>query len=197
MTVTHNGVESGNGVLSVEEAVLMIRHSMLVVGLALGLAACASPEALQRSEEQRSVYPPDVFGHRVATSHVVLYWNCSRPESNVQRLDGVAQNPWSPQEVRFLELELVGVDARDRAISETKGEIPDFLLRTNQTSPFHLDLRTVGGEVRFDLYYRYRFQDGEMEALLAGPPVRGPRLLAQVNQFLARDVCSDTQHRAR
>jgi len=33
--------------------------------------------------------------------------------------------------------------------------------------------------------------------LVAGPPVAGPRLLAQTKNFLVRDVCGATQHRAR
>ena len=173
-------------------------HRVLAAAVTLGLAACAFLEIPMQTKEGPSLYPPDVFAHRVATSHVVLYWNCSRSEANLLRVDGVAQNPWSPQEVRYLELELVGVNREERIVSETKGAVPNVFLGTNQTSPFRLDLRTVGSEVRFDLYYHYRFQDTDMlEALLAGPPIVGPRLLASTQNSLARDVCSETQHRAR
>jgi hypothetical protein len=137
-----------------------------------------------------------VFVHRVGTSHVVLYWNCSRPESGVLRLAGVAQNPWGSQAVQFLELELAGVDSQDRFVSHAKGEARDILIRTNQTTPFQLDLRTVGSEVRFDLFYQYRFQEGEGRQFVAGRLAGEPRL-AQTQRFMARDVCSDTQHRVR
>ncbi len=113
------------------------------------------------------------------------------------RLDGVAQSPWAAQPIRFLEFDLVGVDGQDRTVSETKGAARDIEIYTNQTSPFQLDLRQAGSEARFDLYYEYRFHIEGMEALLAGPPVRVPRLIAQANRFLARDVCSETQHRVR
>ena len=33
--------------------------------------------------------------------------------------------------------------------------------------------------------------------LVAGPPMAGPRLLAQTQTFLTRDVCSPTEHLAR
>jgi hypothetical protein len=140
------------------------------------------------------LYPPAVFAHRVASSHVELYWNCGRPEPGVLRLDGVAQNTWAQQEVRFLELDLAGVDERDRPVSHAATALPDFLLRTNQISPFQMDLRTTGTEVRFDLYYRYRFQENGGR-FMAGHPVGVSRLLAQTTGFMARDVCSETQHR--
>ncbi len=172
-------------------------HAMLAVTLPVSLAACTSLETLQQAGGQATPYPPDVFAHRIATSHVVLYWNCSRSEANMLRLDGVAQNPWSPQAVRFLELELVGVNGEDRVVSEAKGEVRDAMLRTNQISPFRLDLRTVGSETRFDLHYQYKFQDVEDQALLAGPPVGRPLLAAYTNRFMVRDACGETQHRAR
>lgn len=167
----------------------------LAMLLGLGLAACTSEGTLGRPAAEPTSYPPDAFAHRVASSHVVLYWNCARPDAGLVRLEGVAQNPWSPQEVRFLEFDLVGVDARDRTVSQAKGEARDFLLGTSQTTPFHLDLRTQGTEVRFDLYYRYRFQDNG-RSFIAGRLVGAPPLLAQMQQqFFVRDVCSETQHR--
>jgi len=169
----------------------MSLRDMLPGLLALTLSACASPAA------RPGPYPPDAYAHRVASSHVVLYWNCVRPEAGILRVEGVAQNPWSSQEVRFLETELVGVNSQERTVSYAKGAAQDILIRTNQFSPFQMELRLAGGEVRFDLYYEYRFQDVEMEARLAGPLVRAPRLLAQTQRFLARDACSEAQHRAR
>ncbi len=175
----------------------MFVHLVWVAALALSVTGCASLGAGQQSGAQPPAYPPDVFSHRVATSDVVLYWNCSRSEPGMLRLDGVAQNLWGAQPIRFLEFELVGVDGRDRTVSDVKGAARDIQIFTNQTSPFLLDLRLAGTEARLDLYYEYRFNLEEMSALLAGPPVRIPRLFAQTNRFLARDVCSETQHRVR
>jgi hypothetical protein len=172
-------------------------HFVLIAALALSVTGCAPLGAGQQSGAQPPAYPPDVFFHRVATSEVVLYWNCSRSEPGMLRLDGVAQSPWAAQPIRFLEFDLVGVDSQDRTVSETKGAARDIQIYTNQTSPFQLDLRLAGSEGRFDLYYEYRFQIDELDALLAGPPVRAPRLIAQANRFLARDVCSEMQHRVR
>ncbi len=66
----------------------MFTHLMVITGLALGVTACASGGGGQQSGAQSAAYPPDSFSHRVATSEVVLYWNCSRPESGVLRLAG-------------------------------------------------------------------------------------------------------------
>lgn len=173
---------------------MRIRTGVLAC-LGIALTACAA-DGTWRPPAQSTLYPPALFAHRVASSHVGLYWNCTRPEPGVVRVEGVAQNPWASQEVRFLELEVVGVDARERYVSQASTALPNFLLGTNQISPFHLDLRTVGSEVRFDLFYQYRFQDNGGR-FLAGSPVGVPRLLAQTHRFMARDVCSDTQHRVR
>ena len=175
------------------------------VGISLGmivllggiLSACAGSGALRPPAAEPTIYPPAVFAHRVESSHVALYWNCERPEPGVLRVQGVAHNPWSQQDVRFLELDLVGVDSRERSVSEASTALADFLLRTNQISPFQLDLKTQGTEVRYDLFYRYRFQDNGGR-LLTGHLVGAPRMLAQSTiQFMARDVCSETQHRIR
>lgn len=171
-----------------------IRISFLI-GVGMSLVACAADGTLQGPAAERPLYPPAVFAHRVGTDPVVLYWNCTRPEPGVLRLDGVAHNPHSVQPVRFLELELVGMDGRDHSVSQIKGEAREFLLRTNQMTPFQLDLRTVGSEVRFDLFYQYRFQEGDGRQLIAGRLAGGSRLLAQTRRFMARDVCSETQHR--
>ena len=172
-----------------------VRAGFLLL-LGVGLSGCATNGGWRFPAAEPTVYPPDTFAHRVSSSHVVLYWNCSRPTPSTLRLDGVAHNPFSPQEVRFLELEVVGVDDRDRIVSQGRGAVRDFLLRLNQISPFEIALAPTGTEQRFDLYYQYRFNEGDGR-FLSGPPVGGRTLLAQERRFMARDVCSDTQHRVR
>jgi hypothetical protein len=141
-------------------------------------------------------YPPPGLPHRVASSEVELYWKCDQGAPGVMRVQGMARNPWSSQEVRFLEFDLFGVDQDDRAVSNAHAAAPNFLLGTNQITRFEVALRMTGREVRYDLVYRYRFQELEMNALLAGPPSR-PRLAQSTIQFMVRDACSDTQHLAK
>ena len=172
----------------------MWRPFLLVSMLAMTVAACTSLQSPQATQPLPQAYPPTAFAHRVGTTQVVLYWNCLRPSPDVLRLDGVAQSPYFSG-IRDLEFELVGADASERVVSQTRGVARDYVLRTNQFSPFQLDLRTTGSEVRFDLFYRYRSQQN-LRSMLAGPPVGGSQLFAQATtQFLARDVCSETQHR--
>lgn len=171
-----------------------IRAGFLVV-LGMGLSACAADGTPLFTATEPPIYPPAAYSHRVGTDPVVLYWNCARPESGVLRLEGVAQNPHSAQPVRFLELELVGVDGKERTVSHVKGEARDFLLRTNEITPFQLDLRTAGSEARFDLFYQYRFQEGDHLPVVAARLVSTSMLVAQEKRFMARDVCSETQHR--
>lgn len=138
--------------------------------------------------------PSSAFEHRVATSHVEVHWSCSEPVPGTLRLEGVASNPWSAQEVRFLEVELVGVNARDHVVASASGAAADILIHTNQQSPFRLELRPTGTEVRYDLFYQYRYSEEEM---LAGRMPSLPRVAQQQHRFMVRDACSPTQHRAR
>ena len=168
-------------------------RSLSIALLAGNVAAC-TPLAGQQPTVAvpQPAAAPTVFSHRVSTTHVVLYWNCTRPESGQLRLEGLVYAPYF-SDVRGLQFELVGVDSSDGVVSEARAVSPDFALGMNQTSPFHLPLRTTGTEVRYDLYYGYRAQGG-LRSSLAGPPVAGSPLLAQSQSwFRARDVCSETQ----
>ena len=173
----------------------MIRHSLMVVAFVMSLAACAAMEAPGSGTMPGS--PPEAFAHRVATSEVVLLWNCLEPEPGLLRVAGVAQNPGQAQPIGSLEFDLVGVDAQERMTAQTAGAARDLQIRTNQSTSFHLTLKRAGTEVRFDLYYRYfSGQEFDTSALVAGPPMARPRLLAATQTFLVRDVCGATQHRA-
>ncbi len=174
----------------------MFRHSLLVVAFGMSLAGCVAMEAPGGGTVPGSA--PEPFTHRVATTDVLLLWNCLEPEAGLLRVEGVVRSPWQAQPIRELEFDLVGVDAQDRTTAQTAGDARDFQIFTNQSTAFHLALKRAGTEVRFDLYYRYRFnEEWDMSALVAGPPTAGPRLLAQTQRtFLVRDVCGATQHRA-
>lgn len=155
----------------------MWRHSLLIAVLGLGLAACTS----LASSQQSSVYPPATFSHRIGTSHVLLYWNCVRPEPDLLRVDGVVQNAYAT-EIRYPEVKLVAWNAEGRVVSAAQATTDVFVLRTNQISPFRVNLRTTGKELRFDLFY--------------GPEGGSSRGVAPAGiPLMVRDVCSETQNR--
>jgi hypothetical protein len=174
----------------------MIKYSLVLVSLVMSLAGCAAMNASERGG--MSGASPETFAHRVTTSEVVLLYNCLQPEPGRLRVEGMMQSPWQTQPIRYPEFELVGLDAQERTTARSAGAARDVQLFTNQSTPFQLELKTAGTEVRFDLYYQYQFLEGiQMGARLAGPPVAAPRLLAQTNTFLVRDACGATQHLAR
>jgi hypothetical protein len=174
----------------------MIRHCLMVVAVVMSLEGCAAMEA--PGSGPGPGLPPEAYAHRVATSEVVLLWNCLEREPGLLRVEGIAQNPWQAQPIGYLEFTLVGVDAQERTTAQTAGAARDLQIYTNTNTSFQLELKRAGTEVRFDLYYDYRFHHGfDVSALVAGPPMAGPRLLAQTQTFLVRDVCGATQHRAR
>jgi hypothetical protein len=162
------------------------------------LSACAGDyPSTQFLDSALKADPTAGFTNRVSSSQVILYWHCTRPEPGLLRVEGVAYNSWSAQAIRFLEFDLVGVVDWDRQVSATSAALPAILLWTNEVSAFRLDLKTVGTETRFDLYYQYRFNFGD-RGIIAGPPGAAPQRLAQqLRRFLVRDVCSETQHRIR
>jgi hypothetical protein len=151
----------------------------LLVLMALSLAACTTQGTYGALAAQTPIYPPAVFAHRVSAPDVDIYWNCTQSEAGLLRVNGVAQNTGG-REVRFVELQLEGVDAKDRNIVQAAAAVPDIILYTNQVSPFEMDLQPVGREVRYDLFYQYSI---------------GRRLARQDIPFMARDICSETQHR--
>lgn len=159
---------------------------MKIFGLvpALLLAGCGM-------QQPPTSFPPTTFEHRVADGRVELYWNCSQPEAGVLQVDGVAQSPWT-QDIRFLELELVGVSAQGRTVAATRAPVPDLVLHTNAPSPFRLLLRTTGGEARMDLYYQYRHR-GEPDI---GLGLGFPRFGSEFRRSFVRDACSGL-HQAR
>ena len=169
---------------------------VLACVLGIALSACAADQSRTASGKEPTPYPPPGYSHTVQSSHVALYWNCARPDAGTIQVNGLAFNPWSSQPVRYLELELVGVDSRERTVSEAGTKARDIELLTNQSTPFQVNLRPMGGESRFDLYYRYVFQDGGRDGLIASLAWDGPILLAQSQkQFRVRDACSESMHR--
>jgi len=172
----------------------MVRQLGLCVGIVMAVAACAAVDT------EGTPAPVDTFVHRAANSDLVLRWNCVQPSAGTLRVEGVAHNPWQAQPIGHLELQAVGVDSQGRQTAAAEGKARDVQILTNERSPFQLDLKTTGAEVRVDLHYRYLFNH-EWESgalLLAGPPVAGLKLYAQAtNTYMVRDACSPTQHLAR
>lgn len=169
---------------------------LAIVGIVV--AGCATGEPQTATMLGHIQWPPTEYQHTISTGVVRQYWNCTRPEPNVVRVDGVAGNVWSSQPPRYLAWDLVGVDAAGRTVSsaETKSAVID--LPTNTYTTFHIDLRTAGDETRFDLHYEYQFQGRGHNPMLSALNWDGPVLLAQVTQrFFVWDACSDTQHLAR
>lgn len=170
----------------------------LACALGIALSACTADQSLRGPATEVTPYPPPGYTHTIQSSHVALYWNCARPEAGSLQVSGLAFNPWSGQPIRFLELELVGVSSGERTVSEVGTKARDIEILTSQSTPFQLTLRTAGTESRFDLYYRYNFQDDRDDRRQASLAWDGPILLAQSQkQFRVRDACSETLHRVR
>lgn len=175
----------------------MIRYLLMLGAMLMSMAGCATMDMPGGSAPPTGT--PESFAHRAASSEVLLRWTCRQPEPGLLRVEGVAQNFGQAQPVGYLQFDLVGVDAQGRTTAETSGAVTAIQLRTNESTPFQLDLKTTGAEARFDLYYHYRFQDefDTSSILLAGPPMVPSHLMAQTRAFMIRDVCGANQHLPR
>jgi hypothetical protein len=159
--------------------------------LSLGLAACA-----QMASAPRVPYPPPGYEHRIQSSHVTLFWNCTLPDPGRLQIGGLAFNIWSSQPIRYLELEAVGVDGNERSVASMKTKADDIQIFTNESTPFRIDLPVAGSVSRIDLYYQYLFQEGD-HAIIVSSAASVPFRLAQGTvRFHVRDACNPSQHRS-
>jgi hypothetical protein len=157
----------------------MIRGAWVLACAGIALSVWAADWVWQPLMAAPAVNALANFAHRVSTNDVTIYWNCTRPKSDGIRLGGVVQNSKGVP-VKFMELELVAADGRDRYGPSAKTALRDIVLHTNQVSPFTLQLRSEGKGVRFDLFYKYYV---------------GAAVATQQVNFMARDACSPSQHR--
>ncbi len=146
-----------------------------LAGLVLGsLVACGHPGLTQPLK-------PETFARQVSDGTVVVYWNCTRPEPGLLRVEGMMSNPVVPAPIRDVDLTLYGVDGTGRDVSRVSGGTAGYQIPAMASSPFRLDLRLAGGDVRFDLRYRYEGSFG------GGASDEGGG--SSIASNLARDVC--------
>ncbi len=146
-------------------------YATTLVLLAVALAACGTA---QTSLDFSS------YAHRVSDDTVNLYWNCSRPAAGVVRVEGAANNPFYEEPIQDLEFRVYGVNAQGSNVSRARGSAQDFLIQTNSPSRFTIDLKTVGGEVRYDLVYSYMIAAGGARRETGGGE----------KQNFARNICA-------
>jgi hypothetical protein len=142
---------------------------------AVALAACGLAKPMP---------PLNSFGHQNSDGTAALYWDCSRPGAGVVRIEGWANNPYYPNALQDLEVILYGVNAQGSTVSQAKASAQNYQIQTNEPSPFSVDLRTVGGEVRYDMVYQYWGGGDSGMGRRGGMGGGGER-----HQNMARDVC--------
>ena len=163
-----------------------MRTTQVCAFVATTLLAACSTEGPFRVPVS-GTYPPPEFLHRVASPQVEVYWNCGPTAPGVLHLDGVVHN-FGGRDVRFAPVEVVGVSANGSSVSDAVVSVPDVVLHVNESSPFHLTLKTTGKEARLDLYYRYWAGGHDLGTLGTSSVER---------HWYARNVCSPARHVAR
>jgi len=153
------------------------RYALTLAVLALALAACAGGASSMNLDFSS-------YAHKVTDGTVALYWNCSRPAPGRVRVEGVANNPYSPVGLEDLEFRLYGVNAGGGTVSRARASAKAYMIEPNAPSPFSIDLRTRGGEARFDLVYSYMLAGG-----IGGGPGFGAGGGGE-QQNMARNVCA-------
>jgi hypothetical protein len=127
------------------------------------------------------------YAHQVTDGKVALYWNCSKPEPGVVRVQGVANNPYMMSPIQDLEFRLYGVSAQGYTMARARADAKDYWIQPNSPSPFTINIQTQGVAVRFDLGYSY---------MLSGDTGGGGRFgggdsTSAETQNMARNICAD------
>ena len=163
----------------------------------LALAACEPLAPVGAMAGGPTIWSNDL-DHRRGTPHVEVYWTCKQTGSEL-RLDGLVGNPAQAGPVYYFEAELVGLDAGEKKVSDGRGQAQDDILRTGRSSPFGVTLQLSGRETRFDLFYDYRYNEGDHPNLVlaAAAPIGGLQLAQQTHDFMVVDACNPAKHKAR
>ena len=115
---------------------------LIVLALTAACAACSGAVPRQAIPDYSR------FSHVWKAPHITLYWDCTEGESGSLRIEGVGVNEWEPVPPEFLDLNLFGLDAQGRVLSQVRGSAQGAELIKNFPEPFRLELREQGGEVR-------------------------------------------------
>lgn len=166
------------------------------IALAMVFALTAGCAGMERGERADVLAALAVMDHRVSTPHVELSWRCLRPEPGLLLFDGLVRNPSQAQPVRYFAAELSGIDAAGRTVSAGRGETADSVIRTQVTSPIRISLREAGREVRYDLFYRYDYQEMDDVSYRLASAAPAGFLTALREGFMVRDACNPAAHRA-
>jgi hypothetical protein len=127
-----------------------------------------------------SIAPAREFPQRVTDGRAELRWDCSRTEAGEVRIEGVANNPFFPQPIRGLQVQVFGVDTNGVSVQRTSARTRDFLIRTNAPSPFEATFMPLSTDVRYDLMYVYRIDEGRRLSDRGGE-----------ERSFARNICPD------
>ena len=128
-------------------------HTVTLVFCVVVLGACGLSKPLPRF---------DSYAHYVSDGNVALYWNCSRPEPGVVQVAGWANNPYYSEPIKDLGFTLYGEDARGGDISSAQASATSYMIFMMDLTPLTIDLRTVGGEVQYQLWYHYYFSGNRL-----------------------------------
>ncbi len=161
-------------------ATICVRAGLLVVAAAL-LAACAPAHYTDLSPGP--VPPPASFAHRVASTNVELFWNCSQLQPQVMRLIGAARNI-GRGEVRSVLLTVRSVKAGDAPLLVTAEALPEIILYASGPSSFQVDLQLEKTPTRIDLSAVYQMT----------PDVSAPSSVGPQENLAADDVCAPARY---
>ncbi len=155
----------------------------LMVVLSLIAFGCARPARQWETLMPRpATYQPVAFAHRIVSEDVEIFWNCSRPQPSLLRVDGIAKND-GKGEVHLLQLELHDVDRLTGTILQSASAVSDIILHPDIFSPIQVELQPATAEGQVDLLYTYR--------------ITSLGIIQTTNtdkEIMARDACSATQY---
>ena len=142
-----------------------------LVLLTMGLVACGPA--------RMSTVPGREFPYRVTDGMAELRWDCTRTETGEVRIEGVANNPFFPQPIKDLQVQVYEVGVNDVSVLRASANAREVLIQANSRSPFEVAFKPAGRAARYDFVYVYRIEESKHTA-------RGGE-----QRTLARNICPD------
>jgi hypothetical protein len=121
-----------------------------LVLLTMGLVACGPA--------RMSTGPERAFSYRVTDGTAELLWDCTRTAAGEVRIEGVANNPFFPQPIKDVQVQVYGVEANRASVLRASASVRDVLIQPNARSPFEVTFQPAGSEARYDFAYAYKIE---------------------------------------
>ena len=118
--------------------------------------------------------------YRASDGTAELLWDCTRTAAGEVRIEGVANNPFYPQPIKDVQVQVYGAGANQASVLRASTTVRDVLIQPNARSPFEVTFQPAGSEARYDFAYAYQIERSKNSDRNGGE-----------QRSFARNICPD------